>query len=285
MVDELARRQDQLVKLLISNGGLTRPQIQSSMSVATTTLLRDLDALEQEGRIRKMGDGKATTYEVASQANRTGVLKQVLNSPTTRVTATTSVIADEEPLVEVKITNPITYFKHWWQKVIGNEGIKLKFSLEIRPLTAITLVLILATLGLGLTTVGAVLKYLPFYQRFQQFVTTPDNSRETAMEGKLYRQADSDRYFLFTANLNEAVWVQAPAKLELAQFDNQHVILTGSYNDQTNILSVTSIRTLTEVKKPSAPALAPIPEPTATPLPSVSPSPASSPSAQPIPGL
>lgn len=285
MADEVAGRQEQLVKLLELKGGLTRPQIQESMAVATTTLLRDLEVLEQAGRILKLGEGKATTYELTAEKNESSLLKRALNSPTTKIQTSTGVIADEEPLVEVKVTNPIAYFKHWWQKVIGNEGLKLKFSLEIKPLTVIALVLVLGMLGLGITTLGALLKYLPFYQSFQQFVTTPDNSRETAMEGRLYLEADGGRFFLFTANLNEAVWVQAPDKLDLSNFDNQHVILTGSYNDQTNILSVTSIRTLNEVKQPAAPALAPLPEPSPAPSPTAIPSPVSTTSAQPSTGI
>jgi len=41
----------------------------------------------------------------------------------------------EPLLVDVKVTNPVTYLRRWWEKVIGNEGISL--SVKIHPLTAI----------------------------------------------------------------------------------------------------------------------------------------------------
>lgn len=47
--------------------------------------------------------------------------------------------SEDPPLVNIKVTNPVTYFKNWWSRVIGNEGIEMKASLKIRPLTAFLL--------------------------------------------------------------------------------------------------------------------------------------------------
>lgn len=230
--------------------------------ISESTLRRDLDEMIDEGVVERRGQGKSTEYAAIPKGGLEG-LKQIATSPTTKVTASTSVIDDEEPLVEVKVTNPLAYLKRWWQKVMADEGIKIKFSLEVKPLTAIGLVLLVAAIGVGLTTVSAMLKYLPFYSRFQQFVTSPDNSTETAMEGRLY--FEGDKFYLFTANMNEAVFVQGVKKLELGEFDDKHVILTGSYNSQTNILTVETVRALNEVKQPTESELAPKPEATVKP--------------------
>ena len=54
----------------------------------------------------------------------------------------------DPPLIDIKVTNPVTYFKKWWAKIIGNEGID--FRLHFRPLTAIAIALVIITVGFGL---------------------------------------------------------------------------------------------------------------------------------------
>lgn len=51
--------------------------------------------------------------------------------------------ADDKPLIQVTVSNPLTAFRLWLSKLVSNEGIDVK--LKIRPLTAI---LIAATLEL-----------------------------------------------------------------------------------------------------------------------------------------
>ena len=55
---------------------------------------------------------------------------------------------EEPPLVDVKVTNPLTYIKRWWNRIIGNEGIDFRF--RVRPLTAIAIALIITTVTFGL---------------------------------------------------------------------------------------------------------------------------------------
>lgn len=68
----------------------------------------------------------------------------------------------EPPLVDVKVSNPIIYLKKWWQKVIGNEGVDIRF--KIHPLTAIAVAVIVASIGFG---VGRFV--LPFSIPFFKF--------------------------------------------------------------------------------------------------------------------
>ena len=37
-------------------------------------------------------------------------------------------LPSDPPLVDVKVTNPVTYFKKWWAKIIGNEGIDFRLK-------------------------------------------------------------------------------------------------------------------------------------------------------------
>src|SRR3989337_2953403 len=54
----------------------------------------------------------------------------------------------EPPLVDVKVTNPLTYIKSWWKRIIGNEGIDCR--LRIKPLTAIAITVIIVTVSMGI---------------------------------------------------------------------------------------------------------------------------------------
>jgi len=68
---------------------------------------------------------------------------------------------DEPPLVDVKVTNPLTYIKRWWNRIIGNEGIDFRF--RVRPLTAIAIALIITTVAFGLGSfVNITPNQLPF---------------------------------------------------------------------------------------------------------------------------
>ena len=56
--------------------------------------------------------------------------------------------SSDPPLVDLKITNPVAYFKKWWAKIIGNEGVD--FRLHFHPLTAMAIALVIVTVGFGL---------------------------------------------------------------------------------------------------------------------------------------
>src|SRR3990167_3955862 len=73
----------------------------------------------------------------------------------------------DPPLVDVKVTNPVTYFKMWWNKIIGNEGIDFRF--HIKPVTAIIIAVVMATIGFG---VGRFT--LPFKIPFFEYTATPN---------------------------------------------------------------------------------------------------------------
>jgi len=77
----------------------------------------------------------------------------------------------ESPLVDIKVTNPITYIKSWWNKIIGNEGIELR--VKVRPLTAIAISIIILTVTLG---IGKFV--LPFRVPFFVY-TSKENSGST----------------------------------------------------------------------------------------------------------
>jgi len=93
---------------------------------------------------------------------------------------------EDPPLVQLKVTNPITYIKVWWKKIIGNEGVS--FSFKIKPLTAIILSVFITSIltgaGYGLGKISLhepIVKYVPQLAS----IPTPNLWKETAFTGSL----------------------------------------------------------------------------------------------------
>lgn len=140
------------------------------------------------------------------------------------------------PLVSLKVTNPITYLKLWWKKVLGNEGIELK--LKIRPLTAIALVIIILGTGFSIGWWTAVLSRIPIIKGVIPAPTsTPNPWRETAFAGTLKYTDQSRRYYLVTQD-SEAVTLEVPENVNLSKFVGKRILARGSYNAQTKVLIV-----------------------------------------------
>ena len=86
----------------------------------------------------------------------------------------------DPPLIDVKVTNPVTYLKRWWKKIIGNEGMSI--TIKVRPITAILgITLFLAFLfGIGKLVLPDIIK-TPFFQ-FEKVgipTATPKQTAET----------------------------------------------------------------------------------------------------------
>jgi len=93
---------------------------------------------------------------------------------------------DEKPLVEVKVTNPVTYLKNWWSKVMGKEGID--FSFRIHPVTAVAIAVAVALVSFGAGRFSINIPFLK-YEVVNSPVPTPTPSiwKETAYTGTLQK--------------------------------------------------------------------------------------------------
>lgn len=175
----------------------------------------------------------------------------------------------EPPLVSVSVTNPITYIKAWWKKVMGKEGIDLRF--RIHPLTAIAMAIIIATFSFG---VGRIM--ITSEKPFFKFVATPSPTptptpnpwRETAFSGILRFSVVTDRYYLMTAS-SEAINLQAPETVDLEKMIGRRIFATGKYNNLTRtlvVIDVADLEILPEETEP-VPLVTPLPSPFFVPLP------------------
>ena len=179
----------------------------------------------------------------------------------------------DPPLLDVKVTNPITYIKRWWAKIIGNEGMEFRF--RIRPLTAIavSVVVVSLVLGLGRFVLPASIpffKYNPTTGIEPRPTSTPEIWRETAYTGTLQYSTPTKRFYLVTTAA-EAITLEIPENIDLATLVGKRIFASGTYNKSTRILKVSDAKNLEVLSK------SPVPIPTVTPIPSVTPEAISSP--------
>lgn len=179
----------------------------------------------------------------------------------------------EPPLIKLQVSNPLTYLKSWWKRIIGNEGIEFRF--KIRPLTAIALAIVIATFSFGvgrimITSKKPFFKFVPIPSPTPS--PTPDPWRETAFSGILRFSGVSNKYYLTTSS-SEAINLETPSDVDLEKLIDRRIFATGKYNRITRTLvvaDVSDLEVLPEEVEP-VPLVSPSPAPSVLPLPSLLP--------------
>lgn len=148
----------------------------------------------------------------------------------------------DPPVVNFKITNPVTYIKSWWKKIMGNEGIELSGHVKVRPMTAVAIpTFIILALVTGAISVGVLVNYIantpaaPFVPAALLPTPTTDPWRESAFTG-LVRQTGAT-YYLVTGD-GEAITLSVPQNTSLQKYLGKRIFATGRYNSQTGVLIV-----------------------------------------------
>lgn len=172
----------------------------------------------------------------------------------------------DPPLVKFQITNPVTYLKRWWARIMKDEGVDFRF--RIHPVTAVAVATVIAGAGFGL---GRWVLPVPIVQYATYLgiptpTPTPDPWKETAYTGKL--QYSANRYFLVTT-ATEAITLEVPTSINLFPLIGKRILAVGSYNKQTRVLVVKDTTDLEIL--PSSPV--PLPTNTASPTPTATPTP------------
>jgi len=186
--------------------------------------------------------------------------------------------ATEPPLVEVKVANPVTYFRRWWTKVMSKEGVSLSF--KIHPITA---VLMVTAISLVAFSAGRYSINIPFlnYTILPTPTATPTPEpiwKQTAFTGKLQFSVTTNKYFLVTTS-SEAITLDNESNLELLTLIGKRILAIGEYNKTARVLKITDAKDLEVLSKTPIPipTIEPSPTPTTppseTPLDSPSPSP------------
>ncbi|OGM27003.1 hypothetical protein A3D00_01880 [Candidatus Woesebacteria bacterium RIFCSPHIGHO2_02_FULL_38_9] len=175
----------------------------------------------------------------------------------------------EPPLVDLKVTNPVTYIKRWWSKIIGNEGMEFRF--RIHPLTTIAIAFVVTslTLGIGKFALSATIPFLKYEKLEGILVTdtpkiptiTPDPWRETAFTGTLQYSGPIQKYYLITTS-SEAIALEVPVNIDLKDTVGKRIFAAGNYNKITRTLVVASASDLEVLPKKPSPFPTVIPTPT-----------------------
>lgn len=168
--------------------------------------------------------------------------------------------SDSPDLISLRVTNPVTYFKIWWARIMQNEGMDFRF--RVKPLTAIAISLIVFSLSFGL---GGIL--LPFNLPFVRVtpptpIPTPEALRETGFTGTLKLASNTQKYFLLTQS-SEAINLEVPLAINLSKYVGRRIFASGKYNKPTRTLTVSDVDDLEIL--PQKPVTIPTTLPTATP--------------------
>lgn len=180
----------------------------------------------------------------------------------------------EPPFVDVKVTNPITYIKRWWAKIIGNEGVDFRF--HIRPLTALLIAVAVASIGFGVGrfVIPFSIPFLKYeYKNEEIVIPTPETWKDTAYTGTLRYSEATQKYYLVTTSA-EAITLEVPSNINLENYIDKRIFATGKFNKTTRILIVADAKDLEVLPKTpvSIPTTTPTPTPTETPTPESTPS-------------
>ena len=173
---------------------------------------------------------------------------------------TTSV--KEPPLVDVKVSNPITYLRLWWDRIMGKEGVDFRFT--IHPITAFLIAFGVASAFFG---IGRYSVNIPFL-KYQIIPTTKptsapiDSWKETAFTGTLHFSSATKKYFLQVTSSSEAITLQVPTNVDLSDLVGKRILTFGNYNKNDRLLIVTDTKNLEVLSK------TPVPLPTFEPTPS-----------------
>ena len=199
----------------------------------------------------------------------------------------------EKPLVEVKVTNPVTYLKNWWSKVMGKEGID--FSFRIHPVTAVAIAVAIFLVSFG---AGRFSLNVPFLKYIVSPAATPapvatgtETLKDTTYTGILQHSQATSKYYLMTSTAAEAITLEVPTNINLENYVGKRILAMGKYNKSTRVLTVADAKSLEVLPKnpivisttaPTAtPTTIPTPSPVPTPVSTPSPFPEASPSANP----
>ncbi|MBL7036920.1 hypothetical protein ISR94_03770 [Candidatus Microgenomates bacterium] len=194
----------------------------------------------------------------------------------------------DPPLVDIKVTNPVTYIKKWWKKIIGNEGMSI--VIKVRPITAIlSITLFLAFLfGIGKLVLPDIIK-TPFFQFEQVGEPTPtpkeesETWKETAYIGTLKYSTSTMKYFLVTSSASEAITLEVPSNLNLSTLVERRIMVIGKYSKSLRVIQVMDAKDMEVLPKSpvpiptNSPTPKPTQAPTEVPTPTTEPSPSASP--------
>lgn len=132
---------------------------------------------------------------------------------------------NDPPMLDVKVTNPVTYFKKWVYKFFKNQDIDL--HLRIKPFATIGLVLAFTAVGGTTFSIG---RYL-----FPN--SSPILHRQVVYPGTI-QKGDMGYYLMY----NSSPWKLKPKNnINLSNLLGKPVIVTGNLTAEPNLIEVSEV--------------------------------------------
>ena len=164
---------------------------------------------------------------------------QIKTEASVEIPPVTPIPEFEKPILQVTITNPLKKILYWLNQIRKKQTTTFAVKLSI-PLIALP-VIIFTAFQLGRSSVVLpFIKYPPATSN-QLPATSPSPvpySRSGTL--KIARSGDQIKYVLALKN-GENVLLEVPANIQLTKYQNKQVLVTGIYNRQANLISVTEI--------------------------------------------
>lgn len=141
------------------------------------------------------------------------------------------VVKDEDPpLFSFKVTNPVTYLKHWLNRLLRNEGIDLR--IRIRPLTSLAIGIAFASFFAG-TGFSVAKVFFPN--------SSPILKREVAYQGTI-QKTSNNQYYLGMADAQlYRLRLHDDSQIKLKDYLNKQVLVKGNLGKEPFVISVNEI--------------------------------------------
>ena|SRR3989344_707100 len=152
---------------------------------------------------------------------------------------------NDPPLVDLKVTNPVTYLKKWVAKFFKNQDIDI--HLKIKPFATIGLILAFTTVSGVSFNIGRM-----FFPN-----SSPILHRAITLQGEI-QMSESGQYYL--ALPDNTLWTLRPKtnNINLDNVINKQVLVKGNMIAEANVVEVTEVITF---DKPKPVIYAPTPQP------------------------
>lgn len=134
---------------------------------------------------------------------------------------------NDPPMVDLKVTNPVSYFKKWVDHLLKNQDIDI--HLRIKPFATIGLFLAFAAVGSTTFSIG---RYL-----FPN--SSPILHRQVVYTGTIKQEGTQSLLVL----ANSTQWKLKPkaSEINLSNLSGRQVVVTGNLNAQPNLIDVSEV--------------------------------------------
>lgn len=154
---------------------------------------------------------------------------------------------NDPPMVDLKVTNPVTYFKKWVTKFFKNQDIDI--HLKIKPFATIGLILAFTTVSGVSFNIGRM-----FFPN-----SSPILHRAITLQGEV-QKSESGQYYLSLPD--NTLWTLRPkaTNINLNNVLNKQVLVKGNMTAEANVIEVKEVITFDE-PTPNPVLYAPIQQP------------------------